>query len=94
MVIFWRGMGILALILPVGLGLLCRWIFKSDTAGNIGLIIGGALVFLIGLGAMMPSDEEKQQGVKTKMWHHTFFFLPMFLWGLAAIGGGIYLLVK
>lgn len=94
MTIIWRGAGILSLFLTAGLALLCEWIFKTKTAEYIGCLVGGVLTLLIGLGLSVPSEEEKAKGIKQKFMHHTFFFIPMPVWGVAAIGYAIYMMVR
>jgi hypothetical protein len=58
------------------------------------LHIGGVLLFLLGIAASVGRNSDEEQGKKINFFRTTFFFLPMLLWGLIAIAGGIFLLAK
>lgn len=86
MVIVYRGFGvavpILLAICAGGLSLL----FTDTRLGNLDyvgwtFIIGGGLSVLPGLAAL--GDEERP------WWHHSFFFLPIIVWSVGLVAGGI-----
>lgn len=83
--IFWKGFGILALIIPIGIAILFQLIFgDSSMFTGIGYAIGGILIWV--LGKRLNSNNERiildpktgQQAVQKL--EHSLFWIRMELW--------------
>jgi hypothetical protein len=93
----WRGMGIAVPIIVFLTGLLVSWI-SGDPDTRIGnpsfmgwtSLFSGIVILLLGLALLGSSEDENGNKVKKK---HDFFWIPVFVWGIALALLSIYLLV-
>ena len=97
MVFIWRGAGIAVPIITFICGWIVSYSFDDTRLGNLdftgwifiwsGIIntVLGILLLLAGAGQAAEEREEGQRKAK-----HDFFWLPVWIWGIAFIGLGIY----
>lgn len=90
--LIWKGGGIIVPILILLSGWISSYWFEDTRLGNapfIGLtfLIACLPVLLIGLGLNAPSEDENGNMVKKG---HSFFFIPVYIWGIILTGAGIY----
>jgi hypothetical protein len=99
MIVFiWRGIGIIVPILLFGIGYICSLFYEDKRLGNTDLMgwtlfYSCILFLLIGLAVGLPSEEEKEKGMKFKWNNHTFFYIPILIWGIIAMVFSIYFLM-
>ncbi len=87
--LIWKGAGIAVPIIFFITGWICSYFFEDTRLGNMSyvgttMLFSALPVLLIGLGLSQPDEN----GVKRS---HSFFFLPVALWGVIFIVGGIVL---
>jgi hypothetical protein len=100
MVFFWRGAGIFVLIFF----LICAWLtsyaFVDTRLGN-GSFIGWSMVWtaiptiiLYFVIKNWPESEPAPGEIQTKSthWGHSFMFIPVIIWPVVFLGGGLYLI--
>lgn len=99
MIIFiWRGIGLIVPIGLVGIGYLVSLFYDDKRLGNTdltgwALFYSSILFLLIGLAVGFPSDEERAKGKKFKLSNHSFFYIPILIWGGIALSLSIYFLM-
>lgn len=100
MVVIWRGAGILVLIGFI----LCAWLtsyaFEDTRFGN-GSYIGWTMIWssiptilLFLVLKNWPQSEPAPGEIPTRSshWSHSFFFIPVAIWPVIFLGGGLYLI--
>lgn len=93
--IFWRGLGILAIPIPFGFSLIFDILFDSTMMNGIGTIIGAIIIWFLGRylnlkkGKLVASNELNQE-VKIKN-HHRLLWIDMQYWAFFffIIGAGV-----
>lgn len=99
MIIFiWRGIGLIVPIGLVGIGYICSLFYEDKRLGNTDLLgwtlfYSCILFLLIGLAVGLPSEEEKEMGKKFKLKNHSFFYIPILIWGIISMVFSIYFLL-
>lgn len=99
MIVFiWRGIGIIVPIALVGIGYICSMFYEDKRLGNTDLmgwtlLYSSILFILIGLAVGFPSEQEKEKGIKFKLKNHSFFYIPIIIWGGIALFLSCYFLL-
>lgn len=98
MVIIWKGIGIIIPIALVGIGYVVSLFYDDRRLGNTNLLgwtflYTAIICLLIGLAVSIPSEEERERTQKKLILkRHTFFFIPILIWGIIFLVTSVYLL--
>ena len=95
MVFIWRGAGIAVPIITFICGWIVSYSFDDTRLGNLDftgwmLIWSGIVNAVLGILLLLANNAEPLPGEEIKKAKHDFFWLPVWIWGIAFIGLGIY----
>ena len=101
--IFWKGYGILAIVITVAIGALSSFIFSKigsteDMGAAIGAVISAVVIWVVGTRLNAASKEkvmiDKQTGKEVILKSgHSLFFIKLQYWSFIIGGIGIIMLI-
>jgi len=92
--IFFRGLGILALIIPFACAILSQLIFEDiPFYAGVGYLIGGIITLILGLKFNKNKQTNPRSLLRHVESHHALFFVRMEFWGILIIIAAICMMI-